>query len=351
VIVPVFDPGIPADPDDYEKLGIWPELRRAEANRFAVNLKEALEDTGSFEGVRVAPSAVATGHLYVNGKIVESNGENVEVQITVLDISGGKLYSKNYSYQVKEYAIDDPRMVGKDLYEPIFTTIAEDIAKRVKQLPGNTVATIQEIERIRYGEAFSPDYFSKFIKTSSSGKVELVSAPAVGDPMVGRIDVIRVKDQMFLDGVQSDYLTFKQEMDTDYMSWQREAFVEVKAARKAQNKATAQKILGALAIIGGVAMAARADYYDTSSVLGGAAIAGVGIAAVSEGMKNSKQAEMHKQSLNELGKSLNIELAPRVMQLEDQEVELEGTLEEQHTTWRSFLKEFYSLESTPELML
>lgn len=351
VIVPVFDPGIPADPDDYEELGVWPELRRAEANRFAVKLKGALEDTGAFEGVRVAPTAVATGHLYVMGEIIESNGENVEMQITVVDISGDELYSEEYSHRVKEYAIDDPRKANKDLYGPIFTTIAEDLAYRASRLSDNRVTTIQEIERVRYGEAFSPEYFSQFIETSSNGKVELVSAPAPGDPMVRRIEAVRVKDQMFLDGVQSDYLTFKQEMDADYIPWQRMAFVEAKAAREAKTKAIAQKVLGTLAIIGGVAMAANADYYDTSSIVGGAAVATAGAAAVSAGVKNSKQAEMHTQSLNELGKSLNIELAPRVMQLEDQEVELEGTLKEQYSTWRSFLKEFYAVETTPERVL
>ena len=34
VIVPVMDPNLPANADDYEKKGIWPELRYAEANRF-----------------------------------------------------------------------------------------------------------------------------------------------------------------------------------------------------------------------------------------------------------------------------------------------------------------------------
>ena len=35
VIIPVFDPGLPEDPSDYDDENIWPELRRAEANRFA----------------------------------------------------------------------------------------------------------------------------------------------------------------------------------------------------------------------------------------------------------------------------------------------------------------------------
>ena len=34
-----FDPGITGNPSDYEKNGIWPELRRAESRKFAIDLK------------------------------------------------------------------------------------------------------------------------------------------------------------------------------------------------------------------------------------------------------------------------------------------------------------------------
>ena len=51
VIVPVFDPGLPEDLEQAEKNGIWPELRRAEANRFAYKLKIALQNTGAFGAV------------------------------------------------------------------------------------------------------------------------------------------------------------------------------------------------------------------------------------------------------------------------------------------------------------
>ena len=68
-MIPVFDPGIPENPDDYEKLGIWPELRRAEATKFALMMKAALQSTGAFGAVRVTPDKNSTGNLYVLGKI------------------------------------------------------------------------------------------------------------------------------------------------------------------------------------------------------------------------------------------------------------------------------------------
>ena len=52
LIVP-FDPNLPNDTEDYAKKNIWPELRRAEANRFAVQMRDAITDTnGSFTPYR-----------------------------------------------------------------------------------------------------------------------------------------------------------------------------------------------------------------------------------------------------------------------------------------------------------
>ena len=90
IIIPEFDPGIPKTDEEMEEARIWPELRRAEAVRFALKLKEELENTGRFGAVRVTPSSEATGDVYVLGKILESNGKDVEISVDVYDISGSK---------------------------------------------------------------------------------------------------------------------------------------------------------------------------------------------------------------------------------------------------------------------
>ncbi len=63
VVIPVFSAGLSDSEANYEEEGIWPELRRAEANRFAYQLKQALDDTGMFGAVRVTPNAEASGDL------------------------------------------------------------------------------------------------------------------------------------------------------------------------------------------------------------------------------------------------------------------------------------------------
>ena len=65
VAIPVFDPGFPTERDgtiDYDEIeeeGIWPQVRRLEANRFAIATKEALGETKSFGSINVTPDASA----------------------------------------------------------------------------------------------------------------------------------------------------------------------------------------------------------------------------------------------------------------------------------------------------
>ena len=63
IVVPTFDAGLAATKDG--DTPVWPELRRAEANLFAIELKNALERTEKFGAVRVTPDRSATAAIYV----------------------------------------------------------------------------------------------------------------------------------------------------------------------------------------------------------------------------------------------------------------------------------------------
>jgi len=350
VLIPVLDPNIPKNSNEFKKKGIWPELRRAEANRFAVQLRDAVANTGAFGAVRVSPDNTATAHLYISGKIVKSNGEDISIAVSVVDISGKRLLRKTYKHRVTEYTLHDPRNPGGDIYAPVFDKAAVDIAKLSKRLKSKKIAQLNGIEEIRFAESFSPDYFSGYIKSSNTGKTKLQGFPSDDDPMLARVRALRVRDQMFIDNIQVDYDGFSNGMNEDYMLWQRQAYTESKAAREAASAANAKMFAGILAVAAGAAMASNSSPYSSSSY-GGAALAVAGIAAISSGVQDSKQAKAHRESLSEMGRSLNIQLAPKVMEMEDRTVELTGTASEQYSTWRKFLREIYEAEKTPEVTL
>ena len=349
VAVPVFDPNIPADSDEWKKQGIYPELRRAESNRFALKMKSALEDTNAFGAVRVVPNANATSDLYVNGKILKSNGEDVHINISVVDISGKKWFTKDFKHRAKEGFHNNIRNKGKDAYNPVFEKAAAYIVKKLTARKPAELAQLQAISEIRFGGSLSEETFAKYLKTSG-GRVSLAAAPADDDPMLQRIKPIRVRDQLFIDRMQTHYDDFDQKLDNSYLIWQQQSLFEVKAARKAKTKAITQGILGGLILIAGAVAAVDSDSSPATEVAGTVAAVG-GAVLLGEAWQTRTEMKVHREALAELGQSLNIEIAPQVVEYENQTAQLTGDAAEQHRQWIAFLKKIYELEATPEKQL
>ena len=53
---------------------------------------------------------------------------------------------------------------------------------------------------------------------------------------------------------------------------------------------------------------------------------------------------MHMEALEELGQSLEDEVAPQVISLEDRSITLTGSVEEQYEQWREILADLYAAE-------
>ena len=96
IVVPTFDVGFTSTKDG--DAPAWPELRRAEANIFAIELKKALERTEKFGAVRVTPDRSATAAIYVMGRIADSKGYEVEIDLAVADISGRDLVNEKRGF-------------------------------------------------------------------------------------------------------------------------------------------------------------------------------------------------------------------------------------------------------------
>ena len=349
--IATFDPGLPDDPSDYERMGIWPELRRTESARFPLRIAQEIEKGGVFSRVRLSPDTTAAASLYLQGKIIESNGEDVRVAVLVTGIDGRQKLKKSYSHRVDAYAVEDPRAVGKDLYTPLFQDIAEDVNNLVRKMKVSDRNELMSLEFIRFASAFSPSYFDQYLIIDRKGRSKLTGLPAEGDPMVARVEAVRIKDQLFLDKLQDNYESFYGSVDTAYAAWQRGAYVESKAAREARNRANAKMFVGALAIVAGAAIAANTTNPYGVGNYTGAATAVAGVAAIASGVQDSKQAAAHKESLNELGRSLNADLSPTVVNLEDEVVEFTGSAAEQYRDWQAYLKTIYEVEQTPSVRL
>jgi len=367
VMIPVFDPGIPENPDDYEKLGIWPELRRAEATKFALMMKAALQSTGAFGAVRVTPDKNSTGDLYVLGKIEESNGEDVEINIKVVDISGKTWLESSFDHRVSEQFHNSLRNKGKNPYDPVIDEAAKYIVENLNGRTAKELSTLKSISQMRFATSFSESEFSKYLGKNEGlfgseeffgfggSHITLVGMPADDDPNFAKIRALRVRDQLFIDNLQTHYQKFESKMNESYAVWQEQSLTEAKAAREAESEAAGEAVLGVLVLgLGILALAASSNNsgsYNPAPLIAGIGAAAVGGALLAKSFRTSKEAEVYRDALSELGQSVDLELAPQVIEFEKKTVELTGNAAEQFMQWRRFLKKVYAAQTTPDVRL
>ena len=345
VIIPVFDPGLSENGEDYEEDGIWPELRRAEASRFAYKLKQALDNSQEFGAVRVTPDQTASGDLYVLGKIEESDGQDVTFELNVVDISGKEWIDETFSHEVQESFYKNNRNKGKDPYTPVFKEAADDIIEALKERSSSELDNLKYIADLRFGASFNDVAFMEYMDTDGND-IELVSKPSDSDPLFQRVMAIRVREQLFVDNLQQNYVSFSQNMNNSYLAWQEASFTETQLRQEARKESIYKTIGGVLLIALAIAAGVSGD---SSIALDAAAIAGGvgGAVLISSGFKSREEENLHQDAINELGESINLELEPQVISFEDETVELTGNIQEQFAQWREFLKRIYEQESTP----
>lgn len=352
VVIPVFSPGLSESEANYEKEGIWPELRRAEANRFAYQLKQALDDSGMFGAVRVTPNSTASGDLYVLGEIIESNGQEVEFSLNAIDASNKQWLTENIEHEVHEGFYKNPRNDGLDPYQPAFDEAADVIIEALLKQQQNHLTQLKSIADLRFASSFNEDAFSEYLD-SSGRQIELLSLPSDADPMFERVKSIRVREQLFVDNLQQNYGNFSEQMDDSYLAWQEASATELQLRKEARTK-SALKILGGVALVAAAVAAAVSGSSRQPNVGRDVAVIAGGIGGavlISGGFKSREEAKFHQDAINELGESINLEMAPQVMTYDEQSVELTGDIESQFQQWRAFLNRMYQLEATPDVQL
>lgn len=362
VAVPVYDPGLPMDEygnvDDQTVLeeDIWPQVRRAEAKRFAIATKEALAKTKSFGAINVTPTTNTSADLFVLGRINYSDTETINLGVKVIDGSNRLWGQKEFEHRVSPAFYRDAKRASSDPYGPVFKQVADYVYSLVKKKKESELENIKLVSNLRYAAAYSPDSFNQYLDTSTRilrGEkytvFEATGAPSLDDPMLKRIEAIRAQDQMFVDNLQENYDLFHLETDSSYRKYQRDTMVVARKIREEKNdRMLNQGLAVGSAILAGLLLKnSKSDAGKT-----GAAIAGAtAIYSLSSAVSNNRELGKQRELLNEMGQSLDIEISPQVMEFEDQEIELTGTAGEQYEQWKAHLYRIYELEETPDVQL
>ena len=339
VSIVVFDPGL----DDYdEDQQVYPEVRKAEARYMPGLLSQAIQDSGAWGAVRVVPSNEQFTDLMVQGKILYSDGEELQLQINATDSRGYVWLDKKYTGNSSHYAYKVTTRSTYDPFQAVYNTIANDLLQSLEELRPKDRENVRLITELLFARSFSQDAFDGYLAQDRKGRYMVMRLPAENDPMLERVQAIRERDRVFVDTLQEYYVNFDAQMTDPYQEWRRLSYEESMALQELKAESTRRLIAGTVAILAGIAGASSGDSAMTRTA-GQVAIVGGGF-LLKSGLEKRSEAQIHVEALEELGMSLEAEIAPQVIELEDRTVMLSGNVEDQYSQWREVLADIYRTE-------
>ncbi|MEM9257505.1 MAG: hypothetical protein AAGA91_18845 [Pseudomonadota bacterium] len=337
----IFNPGIDDFDAEDEDTRIYPEVRKAEARFMARQLANAMEESGAWGPVRLIPDAEQFTDLTVQGRILLSDGESLELAIEAHDSRGNVWLDKTYPGQASRYAYEATTLTRTDPFQAVYNTIANDLLAAQETLRTEDRENIRLVTELLFAQSFAPDAFSGYLAKNPRGNYLVMRLPAEDDPMLQRTESIREKDRVFIDTLQGYYSNFDQQMIKPYEEWRKASYEETMLLQEYQQKSRQRLVTGAVAVAAGVAGLASDSAAARSAGALGVYSGGV---LLKSGLELRNEASLHAEALNELGMTLDAEITPQVIELEDRTVTLVGNVEEQYAQWRDLLAEIYRVE-------
>ncbi len=338
VAIAIFDPGL----DEYEEdQQVYPEVRKAEARYMPNLLSETLQSSGAWGAVRVVPSAAQITDLMVQGKILQSDGEELSLQITATDSRNVVWLDKKYKSNASRYAYRASTRSKQDPFQAMYITIANDLLEKLAELRELDRQNIRLVSELLFAQSFSKEAFEGYLALNRKDRYLVMRLPAEDDPMLARVRDIRDRDHLFIDTMQEYHSDFNVQMDGPYQEWRKLSYEEAIALAELRAESRRRLIAGGIAILAGVAGAGSND--SAGRAAANVAIVGGGY-LLKSGLEKRGEAEIHVQALEELGMSLEAEITPSVIELDDRTIMLSGNVEDQYSQWRELLAEIYRAE-------
>jgi hypothetical protein len=338
VSIAIFDAGL----DDYDEgQQVYPEVRKAEAHYMPNLLSETMQNSGAWGAVRVVPDAKQISDLMVEGEILYSDGEELRLHINATDSRGYVWMDKDYHGNASRYAYLKTSRKYQDPFQAVYNDISNDLLERQEKLRPKDQENIRLVTELLFARSFSSEAFNGYLEQNRKGLYRVIRLPAEDDPMLEWVRNIRDRDHLFIDTMQEYYISFNEQMIGPYQEWRNLSYEEAVALRELKADSRRRMIAGGIAILAGIAGASSNS--STGRAAGSVAILGGGY-LLKSGLEKRNETEMHAEALEELGQSLEAEITPQVIELQDRTVMLSGNVEDQYAQWRELLAEIYRTE-------
>lgn len=226
ITIPVFATGVPDDEADFRQLQIFPRIREIESRLLPFELRDTLAESGDWGPVRVAMQPDEAAEIQLNGTIMRSDGDYLDLRIQVIDATGRVWFDKLFP----GIAADQGDSYGAE-FGALFASIATELRAARDLLSQAEQREIQGVSQMRYAFDLAPGVFGDYLEESSSGRWGLLRLPARNDPMLRRIEMIRSTEFLFTDTIDNKFRELSGELARTYRVWRdyRRKFVRYNA--------------------------------------------------------------------------------------------------------------------------
>jgi hypothetical protein len=309
---------------------IYQQIASNESHYLPFVLRNALVDSNQWGAVRVLPEADPSLDLTLRGRLIESNGLNLQLAVQVSDSTGREWINKTYRSETSaaDYPGPDPFLrnlsrdehidaaAAGDPFADIYHQIANDLLALRNTLSREQLEQISLVSEMRYATDISPQTYQRFLVPGADGLLTVSGLPARDDPMLLRIQNIKLRHHVFIDTVDEYYEALHQDMQAPYNLWRRysrdQTVEDMSAQRRIESQSTA----------------------ESGSFL-----------ALSQSYNRYMWAKLFAQEFMQLAASFNNEVAPAILELNRQVHGLSGPVEEQYGQWREILRQIFELET------
>jgi hypothetical protein len=316
VSISVLDPGIPDDRALHRDLKIFPRIRAVEARFLPFVLRETLVSAGEWGAVRVVTAPDAAAELGISGSIVRSDGEQLEIRVRAADATGRLWFDEVFAGSLLPREHDGDAAAAPER-SGIYEEIEASLRAARERLDDRALERIVETSLLRYATELAPSAFGQYLAEDGDGMFSIRRLPARNDPMLDRIERIRLTEYVITDSVDAKFRELHEEIASTYTIWQEYRRKSLEFDRQNARRA------------GGTVSGAPRGSFE----------------AVKNLYDNYKWDRVTAQEQDRLAIAFNNEVGPVVEAMEARIAELEVWVDGKYAEWHRLLEELFAAET------
>ena len=305
---------------------IFTEIRENEAHYLPYIMRDTLVASNQWGPVRVLPLDDPSMDLFISATVLSSDGQRLSMHVEATDSTGRVWLDKAYADQTEvedfpestRYTTGNPfdASVFVEPFQDIYDQVNNDLVDVRSTLSADDLINIKRVSQLVYASDLAPDSFAENLGRNELGRLTVVSLPADDDPQLKRVNDMRLRHHVFIDTVDQYYESLYEEMQAAYVVWRKYSYDQIEEEKIAQGETYDFNNYGRSRRF--LTLTQRYDRYRWSKIF--------------------------EMEYRDLSVGFSNEIAPAILELNEQVHGLNGTMEEQYIQWRRILQQLFELE-------